>query len=189
MVLEKIRSATAAHHQQLEASPLLKHINDRTITMPVYIELLNKFYGYFQPVELALNRYNEISAYLPDYHQRRKAVTLAEDLRKLSGLSAAQGPCSDLPMINNAGKAFGCLYVMEGSTLGGRIISSVLKDRLNIDHLSGASFFYGYGAETGPKWKAFNESLSLFSSKYNNDDDIVQGAADTFEKLGRWMNS
>jgi heme oxygenase (biliverdin-IX-beta and delta-forming) len=189
MILEKIRSATEAHHRQLEDTPLLKHFSKRTITLPVYANILEKLYGYFQPVELTLNRFSELSAYLPDYHQRRRSISLVEDLRKVSGLPARFPTCDRLPVINSAARAFGCLYVMEGSALGGRMISSILKEKLGIDNHTGASFFYGYGTETGNKWKMFSESLSVFSKRYGNDNDIVHGAADTFDKLKRWMNT
>jgi heme oxygenase len=62
-------------------------------------------------------------------------------------------------------KAFGCLYVMEGSTLGGKIIYNILKKQLGLSDSAGASFFYGYGPATGEKWKTFGASLEAFAGR------------------------
>jgi len=189
MILEKIRSATSSAHKELEESSLMKHFSDRTITKPIYTEILNRFYGYLHPLELTLNRYSEISAYLPDYHQRRRSTTISEDLRTMNGLYAEPSYCSNLPVINSAGKAFGCLYVMEGSTLGGKVISGILQEKLGITNTTGAAFFYGYGKETGEKWKTFREALGVFSAQYNNDEEIISGAEETFIRFREWLNT
>ncbi len=97
--------------------------------------------------------------------------------------------CQTLPPLTNLSQAFGCLYVMEGSTLGGKFIYKVVKDTLHFEHTTGASFFYGYGADTGAKWKAFGQSLTEISSQYNNntDTDIIQSANNTFVLFKNWL--
>lgn len=188
MILEKIRMATSSAHKELEDSSLMSHFSDLTITRPIYIEILNRFYGYFYPLELTLNRYSEISAYLPDYHQRRKSHIITEDLRNINGLYSEPDLCANLPVIDSAGKAFGCLYAMEESVLAGKTISRILEERLGITNTTGAAFFYRYSKNTGQKWKAFREALGLFSLQYNNDDEIISGASDTFVRFREWLN-
>jgi heme oxygenase len=189
MILENIREATSGQHRQLESSELLLHLSNKTITHPLYIEVLNRFYGCFHPLERTLNPFSEISTYLPDLHERRKSSTLAADIKAIHGIFHEPPICSELPEVDTAGKAFGCLYVMERSTPGGKIISQILKEKLGLDHNTGASIFIGYGPDTGSKWKTFRESLTLFSTQYNNDPDIITGAADTFSRLHQWMKN
>lgn len=85
-------------------------------------------------------------------------------------------------------QAFGSLYVMEGSTLGGKMIYKVVKELLGLDEQNGLSFFYGYGAETGNKWKIFQQSLLKLSSEHTNtDDQIIDSANHTFLQLKAWI--
>ncbi len=95
--------------------------------------------------------------------------------------------CEKLPDIRTAAQAFGCIYVMEGSTLGGKIIYNTLKKQLDLDKMRGASFFYGYGPETGIRWKTFGESLQTFATGSGADEEIIAAANDTFLKFEQWM--
>jgi heme oxygenase (biliverdin-IX-beta and delta-forming) len=96
--------------------------------------------------------------------------------------------CTDLPEVSNEAQAFGCLYVMEGSTLGGKFISQVLRKCLGIEAASGAAFFNGYGAETGARWKAFQQSLLTFSEQAGQNATIIESANQTFNKMERWIS-
>jgi heme oxygenase len=46
----------------------------------------------------------------------------------------------DLPDIEDWPRMLGCLYVLEGATLGGQIISRHLQRTLHIDAINGAAF-------------------------------------------------
>jgi len=50
-----------------------------------------------------------------------------------------------LPQLASLGRAFGVLYVLEGSTLGGRHIALALEKRLGLTAGNGAMFFNAYG--------------------------------------------
>lgn len=184
MILEKIREATSAHNGQLEEAPLPVD-PARTVIRSLYIEILHKLYGYYHPIELMLNRFSEINAYLPDYHQRRKSGALADRIRKVSGLFTGPEPCADLPLINSAGKAFGCIYMMEGPMPRTIISALAMKEP---GSRSWDSLFKDYTHGHGARWTALQEAITLFSSQHDADDDIISGAKDTFIKFHAWMN-
>lgn len=186
MLLKEIRSRTAENHARLENSPLLTPFAHQRIDPDTYLKILKKFFGYFQPLEKVIGSFPEISVWLPDYTERRKAELLLNDINKLQK-DASISFCEALPKVRTAAQAFGSLYVMEGSTLGGKMIYSILKKDLNLDHDSGASFFYGYGPATGAMWKAFTSRLEAFGEAHDADEEIIAAANDTFLKFEQWI--
>jgi len=188
MLLEKIKQLTAQNHTAMENSNLMKPIIDRELSLESYQNILIKFYGFFQPLENSINRFSDIHNYLPDFETRRKSSAIMDDLHKLGCIDEIS-LCKDLPEIKTSSQALGCLYVMEGSTLGGRIISRIIKETLLLDNGSGASFFSGYGEETGKKWKLFCEALTDYSTTVNDDGTIIDAANETFIKFKNWAES
>jgi heme oxygenase len=97
-------------------------------------------------------------------------------------------PFEDLPEVGSLGQALGCLYVMEGSTLGGRFIARRLHEHLGLTPASGAAFFHGYGEETGSRWKAFQQALVRYSAATENEFAVIGAAEETFSKFEKWLN-
>nr|WP_262512340.1 biliverdin-producing heme oxygenase [Adhaeribacter arboris] len=81
------------------------------------------------------------------------------------------------------------MYVMEGSTLGGKVISKIVYETLGYTPENGIAFFNGYGTQTGPKWKAFQEALTRFALTPAQEEAIVTTATRTFQKLEVWFNT
>ena len=84
-------------------------------------------------------------------------------------------------------QALGCLYVLEGATLGGQIISRQLEERLAIDAGHGGRFFASYGAAVGEMWQAFGEILVAHARGLECGDAIVASGCATFDAFGRWF--
>jgi heme oxygenase len=97
---------------------------------------------------------------------------------------AALPRCSCIPRVDGTSRALGCMYVLEGSTLGGRIIARKLQQHLAIDADTGAAFFQACGNETGTRW-------SYFVARLNREplpsDDVRAAAFETFDRLERWL--
>jgi heme oxygenase len=92
-----------------------------------------------------------------------------------------------LPQFNTPAQVLGCLYVIEGATLGGQIISKHLLANLGLGPDTGAAFFNGYGAESGHQWQSFRLFLTGNAEAMDQDDEIVFSANDTFKTLGQWL--
>lgn len=186
MILEVLRSSTEESHKRLEESELLKSLHDGSISTDKYLKILSKFYSFFSPLEKAIQE-TEIEKHVPDFNDRRKASWLIKDLDAL-GRTSLYPFCEKLPEVKNTHHAFGVLYVMEGSTLGGKIISESINKYLGFGQTSGAAFFNGYGKDTGVMWKAFRQSLLDYSEKHGGHDEILFAANSTFESLYNWIN-
>lgn len=192
MILEALKAKTAVNHRNVEASPLMQPIATRNLTPENYTQILQKFYGFFQPLESSIYHLPGLEYYLPDLATRRKAGSILQDLRAIhqENIALAALPlCPDVPRISEVSHAFGALYVMEGSTLGGKVISKIVYETLGYTPESGIAFFNGYGTQTGPKWKAFQEALTRFALTPGQQESIIHSATCTFQKLEVWFSN
>ena len=187
MILKHLKEATGLRHAALESRlPLL----DAGMSQASYLEFLHLFFGYYEPLEaklLTLPYWNSTGF---DYTERRKTPRLMQDLLALGETpEAIQGiaRCKNLPTVATQGQLLGCLYVIEGATLGGQIITRHLHANLGLTPLSGSAFFDGYGAQTGSRWKDFCAMLRANAGETGGQQDILTTANQTFETLGQWL--
>lgn len=69
----------------------------------------------------------------------------------------AEPPLSPFPQPNSVAEALGMMYVLEGSTLGGKMMKRMLAERCGDD--DDLAFLDPYGKETGVRWRAFVDVL------------------------------
>lgn len=187
MILPRLKLATQARHAALESRSVLL---DPGLSHATYRESLRRFFGYYAALEARMLRSHAWCDAGLAYGDRLKTPLLARDLAVL-GVDLdelAQAPlCLALPDLRSAARIFGCLYVIEGATLGGQIITRHLQASVGVTPQSGAAFFGGYGAHTGSQWKAFGVQLNNFALRSGSDDQITAGANETFATLDRWL--
>ena len=177
----RIKEATKESHQALEGVviPKLKAISSEAD----YALILQKFYGFHQPVESLLDQYLDESE-IPDYSKRRRSHLILRDLDSMNRphphFNAAK-----IPEINSLASAFGVYYVFEGSTQGGVIIAQMLtKAGIPTEAIN---FFNAYKELAGPMWNSFKERLDEFSDDENFSNEAVASAKETFELFRNWM--
>ncbi|NNU33797.1 biliverdin-producing heme oxygenase [Mucilaginibacter sp. S1162] len=90
---------------------------------------------------------------------------------------------NELPQITNYLQGFGALYVIEGSTLGGQIISKMVQQHLPVQDGKGLSFFNGYGDKMHQMWGAFKDILNKAAATPEDEQIIIAAANDTFAKF------
>ena len=187
MLLTALKEATHSRHQQIEV-----HLDllNRDWTLPFYRRLLEGFHGFYRVVEPNLLNSEDWAGRGLDMSGRAKLPRLETDLRAM-GLSAAQidalPVCPQPPRCEDFPQRLGCLYVFEGSTLGGQVISRVLGQRLGLSPVSGASFFGGYGPETGAKWRAFKAFGQSQSLSPGETERAATAACACFDNLDCWL--
>ena len=110
----------------------------------------------------------------------------------LAALGMSQEDIAALPRCEPASElalslesAWGSLYVMEGSVLGGRIISKALEDEAWMPS-GGLRYFDPHGAMTGVLWRRFQAALYTADAPESNPV-IELGALRTFELLRSWL--
>ncbi|HEV2694194.1 MAG TPA: biliverdin-producing heme oxygenase [Verrucomicrobiae bacterium] len=188
MILKRLRNETIQHHDALERQlPVLSAL----FTLEDYRQLLARFYGYYKPLEerLTLAARRENAFYEQD--RRCKSQFLEQDLMVLDVSTIRdlkQMPrCEKLPLLENIPQLLGCLYVLEGATLGGQMIASHLQKNFGLTPQTGTAFYYGHGEETARRWQVFGGGLKAEAQKANADDEIVESANRTFETMSHWL--
>ena len=190
MILKRLKLATSACHTALEDQlPLMKD----DLSLSSYRQFVGRFFSFYAPLESQLMVSPHWRSLAFDYTARQKTPHLTLDLLALGSSSAelaATPRCTNLPVLTTPEDLLGCLYVIEGATLGGRIITRQLQTQLGLTPESGCAFFDGYGAQTGSNWKAFCTMLSNHADLHadeNRHAAIVAGANRTFETLTLWL--
>lgn len=174
---DRLKQDTLEHHQQLE-KVIVGKIKAIT-SIAGYTALLKHFYSFFGALEEALP-VDLIENYLPDYRYRHKKEKLKSDILACGG-QLPEIKQKSLPVVDTAAKAMGALYVMEGSSLGGQIISKMIARALNLSDDKSLSYFVGYGAQTESMWEVFKGAINRISG--NEADEVVTTANDTFIKF------
>jgi heme oxygenase len=161
---------------------------DRPASIDYYAPLLLRFLGFHLVWENDLQEFPTLACELKT---RSRIRNLRDDLRTL-GLTDAEISC--VPLCGDAhrvtldeARALGAFYVLEGSTLGGQLITK---------HLSGAgwlpaeglSYFNPYGSRTGVMWRSFKRWLEI-QAEHHAANDVVSGARGTFVVLQKWLSA
>lgn len=160
----------------------IKQIN----LLETYVAMLQLFYSYFGALEDYITQHINPVA-LSDYQLRRKTESILQDLKTFSGTKPEKAKSADLPVIKNNLQAFGALYVIEGSTLGGQIISKMITKQLNLTDSKGLSFFSSYRDQTHAMWASFKTALNRQAQNNQEEMLIINAADDTFVKFKYWI--
>ena len=120
---------------------------------------------------------------------RARAELIERDLLAL-GLSPADLPalplCSDRPELSCVEDLAGCLYVLEGASLGGQVLSPLLHRRLGLTKGSGAAFLAGDEEATLPRWTLFVAWVDGLPRTGASTTKIIRAATATFDAFARW---
>jgi len=178
--LNDLKTQTADSHKKLEELPVSMSIMSPDMKIEEYAKYLNLMHDVHADTEETV--FPLFSGLLDDLEQRRKKQLIEADLSYLN---------YDVTSFEKVFKtenisipfALGILYVVEGSTLGGRFI---LKNVSKVPQLSGdkgVSYFNGYGDKTGSFWKSFLNFLSEYEQQNNCGDAIIEGAVFAFDSI------
>ena len=168
---ERLRGDTAAAHAALEAELDLLH----DLTRPRLVRVLQRFAGFHAGWEPAVARLLDEPAL---FEPRRRLPALHADLLRLG--AAPDGEAWPVaPWMDGPAAAWGSLYVMEGSTLGGQVIGRALR-AAGID---GLSYFDGRGRNAGRLWRELRGRLDARPEP----ERVSAAAIATFEALRGWM--
>ena len=179
----RFKHATLLQHAALERCMNLPAALE---TLHDYQRLLRRMWGMYGPLEQQLISLQEQLPLLVE--PRLKTRLLQDDLQKL-GLSPEQVQalpvCTQVPLLETGAQAWGCWYVLEGSTLGGQVIKRYVQQQF------GAAvplmFFAGYGERTGAMWQEFKQQVSHTLVHPAEAEQALEMAGATFEAFQAWM--
>jgi heme oxygenase len=185
-VRQHLKRATADLHRRLETDLLLL---DPDLSLDRYRRILGYFFGFYAPIEGGVAR---VASAVPGLGLPLRARTglIESDLLSLgwSCREVAELPrCTELPPLSRPEELAGCLYVLEGACLGGRVIAPALRERLGVAADSGASFFIGAAERTPARWRVFLAWLEGLVQAGAPTAAIVASARATFLAFACWV--
>jgi Heme oxygenase len=189
-LLALLKSETADAHTALEQN---LNLFEQVRTKEDYRRLLTRFFTLHEPLEQRLADALDWPAHGFDFASRRKAPLARHDLLTLGATAAdidALPRATALPTIDSNAAAVGCLYVLEGSTLGGQFISKHFASTLGFSPDTGGKFFHGYGPHTATRWREFTQWAEQQNPSAAPDFDTaaVAAARNTFHSFAQWLN-
>ena len=177
-----LREATCAVHQRLESSLRLAGPD---LTRNEYLRTLRCFFSTYSALESELEKHAPVLRSVGiDWQERCKLPLLQRDLEAL-GQADVHGALlksrAELPRLETLPQAMGCLYVLEGATLGGQLISANLRRVLGIGPESGGAFFASYGGAVQTQWQRFCVALEKSLLDLDGRQEAAVSAIATFE--------
>ena len=181
-----LRTASWPAHQRLERR---LDVKARLSTIDTYRAHLERMWGFYAALELrrAPDGFGDA---LRDHASRRKLPMLVRDLAALGAAPDAierLARCTRLPPCRDISAAFGCSYVLEGATLGGRTLLPMVQARLGLCAAHGASFLASYGELVTARWRTFGAALDDWCGSAARIATAAAAAVATFESLELWL--
>lgn len=176
-LMHALREGTAPQHRRLEATTPFDSQSPTTEGYRAHLEALARVHP---PLELALDAAHDWQRLgLSDWPGRRRAALLEADLRALGAPPAVPAPAPDVEPLP---RAVGCLYVLEGSLLGGQLVAKRLQEA-GLGALP-TRYLLADGVAPGPRFAsfcAFAETLAAGEPGFIAR--AVAGAAGCFDAL------
>ncbi len=186
----RLRIATQDAHERLHGHDGLAAVASGTIGLKLYSALLARLWGFHSAFEARMRAAALQFTFTSDLADRRRAEMLAVDLSALGwdrAAIAALPQCQTVLRPRDAGEAFGALYVIEGSTLGGVQLARALQSATAAHGVDARRFFLGYGERNGAMWRAFLAQLEDHAKALGAEASILRGANRTFADFEIWM--
>jgi heme oxygenase len=184
--LEQLRAATWPIHRHME---MRIDVKGRFSLATSYRSHLTQMWGFCAMVESLIDPACACVV-LPDYDSRRKLGSLTQDLVAL-GMPRADvrqlRRCDSLRLSGDPSATLGCMYVLEGASLGGRTLLPLIERNLGLTATHGATFMASYGSEIDAMWRRFGMTLEAWCSSTDRSDAAIRSAVATFESLEQWL--
>ncbi len=180
MDLGRLKRETLAEHERVERS---MPVMGDGLELATYIATLQRLYGFVLGWEqwAAQSTCAAVQTLLAG---RRRSDQLRADLHHFGAeLPPDVYPGPALSAASQA-QVLGCLYVMEGSTLGGQFIARHVEAVLALAPGVGDAFFRGYGEATGAMWRQVKDALESLPEAAA--DEVIDAAKILFHDFARW---
>lgn len=174
---EFLKENTKQLHDAVEAKFESRKIFDKSYTLVDYKKIVWLNYLFHLHFEnKTFESIKEETAKDLNLNERKKLHLLEKDLDSL-GIEKVNA--AEEVFVKNEAEAFGILYVMEGSTLGGNVIRKQLSVNPEFENRN-FNYFGCYADKTGEFWKNFKDVLdSKFTE--NQYEEVLDGTKKAYK--------
>lgn len=182
--LALLRDRTGDLHDEVETRLGEAFFGGDSLTPGDFRELLGGFYRVYHPLEPPLQ--SALERHLPDYPYRARTPELTEDLVTLglprSELDSRFGSGGSPGFsLDGTPRVLGCLYVIEGSEMGKKVIRRQLERKLPEMARVADCFFHPDSDDVSRHWKTFQSTLDESVRSEGDKKRLVETARRTFE--------
>lgn len=188
---ERLRSETAELHAAAEGTSFQRAMGRGEITRPQYTRYLYQLRAIHRAIEEGQSATTPALPVLAPFVRAElgKVTLLEEDLSRLGDARVSVEPLVETRKLAeeirrdyavNPIRLIGSIYVMEGSTNGGRFIAVSLQHSLGLVPPNGLRYLDPYGTAQRTMWARFRADLDSAALSHPEQDAVVDAAKTTF---------
>lgn len=183
-LMPRLRHCTGPLHDDIEALLQL----EAPMSVERYGRIVRGFHEFLQLWEQRV-RHALPEALRPWFDERRRSPFAARDLDALAvpedaALRASARASQHRILLDSPAAAIGSLYVIEGSALGGQVLTPKLRAAHGLTPEHGVAYFHGFGARTGAMWREFRElAQAEAGATAASRTEACRAAVQTFKAL------
>lgn len=181
MMLEKLRTATNELHEEIEKDNLANLIISHKINREEYKLLLYQNFVAYKVTE------EEIAGQLKEFGGT-KHKQIEKDLENLDVDTLHSSFFKTHFSCKSEAEAFGAAYVVEGSALGGMMISKELPNCPNLKDIQTHHFFSG-DRRNIKDWRKFSKLIKSQQFTPSQENEAIDKARETFKFFGSVYSS
>jgi heme oxygenase len=188
----RMRKAIRPLHDEAEKTGPLHAVLKKSASLEDYKKALVRLYGFTAPAERLIESQLLTSGVSLEYEKRKRAESLQKDLIFLgySPQEIHRIPIGmNIPAIDTPTKALGCLYLFEGSRLGGQVLTNALVERFGFVDGRGYAYFGSYGLDVPSLWETFKSTMEDYVNSGGPPEEVIQSAVDCFAALNGWLGA
>lgn len=185
-----LKTCTHSAHQRLHELPHFARLHRGTSSLEDYAELMSGLHAFYNALDTrvmaACRRHLDANS---AYTYQPRAPLLEADIvavgRRLPDRASAQTQMlhRDLPVIDNHAALAGVIYVVDGATLGGRLLNRSAEKLLGCEDSGGRSYWQWCECHGAQQWKAALALIDRVGQETTARLDMTKAALATFETL------
>jgi heme oxygenase len=199
-LMEELKAASFSSHTRLQTLPFFEALAACQLPLESYVGQLRSLAVIHGVIEQALAQCGDqrIASVWTD--DMRKLHLLLQDLkyfepRTVADLKGAVDSTQNaahvlrLMMIEDPISLLGCMYVLEGSTLGATVVRPMVARALLLDGTDGTSYLSSYGLTARAKWVGYAQRMNALLLTPQERSQVSIAANQLFKLLESVLHS
>jgi heme oxygenase len=191
--MDRLKAETSEVHAQTETIPFNAGIMAKTMPQARYAGQLACWFRVHEVLEASLNASVDpvVQAAWPGTTERAPLLQadLAWHVDADVPAEAEQATTDMVEWVGGVGASdprclLGILYVLEGSTLGGMILSKCIAEMYGCDGDAGLAYYSAHGNKVMPNWMEFKARMNAAVTSLDDQARLIDAASETFRRLG-----